>query len=196
MPPPSAPLLPSFRIQGFRAFRDLEIPRLGRVNLIVGKNNVGKTTVLEALKVYAAGSDAAWELKELLEFRQEVQRSAPRDDKAQRLNIMRAFFQPPGQPAQTSFYLSTPEPDPTISVRLGSIMVQGEKGSRASGTSFIAADEKPASQQDDLEEEVLQVRIRTGSYRYHRVIELSDLRSSSVPGGLAESRLNARNSIA
>jgi ABC-type branched-subunit amino acid transport system ATPase component len=31
----------------------LEIERLGRVNLIVGKNNVGKTSVLEALNLYA-----------------------------------------------------------------------------------------------------------------------------------------------
>ncbi|RUO94548.1 ATP-binding protein [Corallococcus sp. AB018] len=197
MPPPSAPLLPSFRIQGFRAFRDLEIPRLGRVNLIVGKNNVGKTTVLEALKVYAAGSDAAWELKELLEFRQEVHRHAPRDDKAQRINIMRAFFQPSEQPALTSFYLSTRDLDPKLSVRLGrSPLMQGAKGSRASETSFIAADEKPSSPQDELEEEVLQVRITTGSYRYHRVIDLSDLRTSSVAGGSVESRLNAKNSFA
>ena len=46
-------ILPNLEIQGFRAFRKLEIGRLGRVNLIVGKNNVGKTSVLEALRLYA-----------------------------------------------------------------------------------------------------------------------------------------------
>lgn len=46
-------ILPSLEIQGFRAFRKLMIERLGRVNLIVGKNNVGKTSVLEALRLYA-----------------------------------------------------------------------------------------------------------------------------------------------
>ena len=32
---------------------DFEVTKLGRVNLIVGKNNCGKSTVLEALRVYA-----------------------------------------------------------------------------------------------------------------------------------------------
>ncbi len=46
-------VLPSLEIRQFRAFRQLEIERLGRVNLIVGKNNVGKTSVLDALHLYA-----------------------------------------------------------------------------------------------------------------------------------------------
>ena len=36
----------SLRITNFRALRDLTVEQLGRVNLIVGKNNVGKTTLL------------------------------------------------------------------------------------------------------------------------------------------------------
>jgi predicted ATPase len=51
--------LDSFQIQNFRAFRDLTIERLGRVNLIVGKNNVGKTALLEALWVWA--HDEYWD---------------------------------------------------------------------------------------------------------------------------------------
>lgn len=38
----------NLRIRNFRAFDDLEIPRLGRVNLVTGKNNSGKTSLLEA----------------------------------------------------------------------------------------------------------------------------------------------------
>lgn len=49
--PPVA--LPSFEIRGFRAFEYLNLERLGRVNLFVGKNNVGKTSLLESLWVYA-----------------------------------------------------------------------------------------------------------------------------------------------
>jgi hypothetical protein len=41
-------------IEDFRGFKRLEVPRLGRVNLIVGKNNVGKTALLEALHLYAS----------------------------------------------------------------------------------------------------------------------------------------------
>ena len=50
----STPLiLDSLEIRNFRAFSDLRIERLGQVNLIVGKNNVGKTAFLEALWLYA-----------------------------------------------------------------------------------------------------------------------------------------------
>jgi len=45
--------LDSLEIQNFRLFEHLVIERLGRVNLIVGKNNVGKTSLLEALWIYA-----------------------------------------------------------------------------------------------------------------------------------------------
>ncbi len=51
--------LDSLRIQNFRTFKDLTIDRLGRVNLIVGKNNVGKTALLEALWVWA--HDEYWD---------------------------------------------------------------------------------------------------------------------------------------
>ena len=40
-------------ITGFRGIKDLAIGRLGRVTLIAGRNGVGKTTVLEAVRVFA-----------------------------------------------------------------------------------------------------------------------------------------------
>lgn len=46
-------LLDSLEIKGYRCFEHLTIEKLGRVNLIVGKNNVGKTSLLEALWIYA-----------------------------------------------------------------------------------------------------------------------------------------------
>lgn len=46
-------ILDSLEIRRFRAFRSLRIERLAQVNLIVGKNNQGKTTLLEALWLYA-----------------------------------------------------------------------------------------------------------------------------------------------
>lgn len=46
-------ILESLEIQRFRAFQHLTIGHLGRVNLIVGKNNVGKSSLLEALRFYA-----------------------------------------------------------------------------------------------------------------------------------------------
>ena len=45
--------LPSLTIEGFRGIKSLLIPRLGQVTLISGKNAVGKSTVLEAVQLYA-----------------------------------------------------------------------------------------------------------------------------------------------
>ncbi|HET7230057.1 MAG TPA: ATP-binding protein [Longimicrobium sp.] len=44
--------LRSLEIEGYRAIRQLKIARLGQVNLFVGKNNVGKTSLLEAMRIY------------------------------------------------------------------------------------------------------------------------------------------------
>ncbi|MCY3796708.1 MAG: AAA family ATPase [Chloroflexi bacterium] len=44
----------SFRVKNFRCFKDLQINDLGRVNLIAGQNNTGKTALLEAGLVLSA----------------------------------------------------------------------------------------------------------------------------------------------
>ena len=62
--------LPSLSIKGFRGIKELSIERLGRVTLLAGKNSVGKTTVLDAIQVYAARGQKYF-LSELLESRQE-----------------------------------------------------------------------------------------------------------------------------
>ena len=45
-------MLTSFSIKNFRCFHDLTIDRLERINLIAGKNNVGKTSLLEAIHLH------------------------------------------------------------------------------------------------------------------------------------------------
>jgi ABC-type cobalamin/Fe3+-siderophores transport system ATPase subunit len=52
--------LPSLEVQGFRCFQDLRIEKLGRVNLIVGKNNIGKSNLLEAIQLYARRAHPAF----------------------------------------------------------------------------------------------------------------------------------------
>lgn len=42
-------MISSIRIEGFRRFDVFELENLGRINLIMGANNCGKTTVLEAV---------------------------------------------------------------------------------------------------------------------------------------------------
>lgn len=47
-------VLDSLRIRNFRMLEDFLVPSLGRVNLIVGRNNSGKSSVLEAIRILAA----------------------------------------------------------------------------------------------------------------------------------------------
>lgn len=63
--------LASLSITGFRGIDQLQIPRLGRVALLAGQNGVGKTTVLEALRIYAARG-AIDTLREVLSRRDEL----------------------------------------------------------------------------------------------------------------------------
>ena len=45
--------VPSLRIEGFRGIDSLTINRLGRVTLLAGQNGTGKTTVLDAVRIFA-----------------------------------------------------------------------------------------------------------------------------------------------
>ena len=58
----------SIRIQNFRGLKDLTIENLGRVNLLVGANNVGKTSVLEALALLRARQEGT-EIQQMLTSR-------------------------------------------------------------------------------------------------------------------------------
>jgi predicted ATPase len=51
-------MIESLHVSGFKLFRDITLPRLGRLNLFVGENNTGKSCLLEAIGLYA-GRDPA-----------------------------------------------------------------------------------------------------------------------------------------
>ena len=65
----------SFHVKNFRCFKDLQINDLGRVNLIAGKNNVGKTTLLEAMYLLAGNRNSKTLLRKIVSQR----RPYPRD---------------------------------------------------------------------------------------------------------------------
>jgi len=65
-------ILNSLEVRNFRAFRDLKIEHLGRVNLLVGKNNVGKTSLLEAIQLYASRASTPTFIWEIMSARREV----------------------------------------------------------------------------------------------------------------------------
>ena len=52
-------MISSFRIKGYRRFDDFSLDDLSRINFFIGKNNVGKTTLLEAIYGWASGKNLA-----------------------------------------------------------------------------------------------------------------------------------------
>lgn len=72
--------LPDLVIKEFRGIKDLSLPRLGRVTLFGGRNSVGKTTVLEAIQVFAARGRFSI-LRELLEGRDEFEATSDDEDR-------------------------------------------------------------------------------------------------------------------
>ncbi|VFM94904.1 MAG: AAA ATPase domain-containing protein [Candidatus Kentron sp. G] len=63
-------MIHSFEAENFRLFDKIKINRLNRVNLIVGKNNAGKTALLEALLLFFSKMSRDV-IPKLLESRQE-----------------------------------------------------------------------------------------------------------------------------
>jgi len=51
------PMIHSLTISGYRGFSHFEMGGLGRINLLVGRNNGGKTSVLEMLNLLGSGGD-------------------------------------------------------------------------------------------------------------------------------------------
>ena len=50
-------MLKNLKIQNFRVLKELTFENFSQVNLLVGRNNVGKSSVLEALRIYASHGD-------------------------------------------------------------------------------------------------------------------------------------------
>jgi hypothetical protein len=89
-------ILNSLEVSRFRVFQRLKIEYLGRVNLITGKNNVGKSCLLEALWLYARRGSPTL-IAQLLAARDESVRPLARpeaggDSEDQTLNIKYLFY--------------------------------------------------------------------------------------------------------
>ena len=67
-------MLESLSIKNFRNFRSLQIESLARANLIVGRNNAGKTNLLDAISIYAAAADLNW-IAQILRRRELLQKN-------------------------------------------------------------------------------------------------------------------------
>ena len=99
--------LPSLSISGFRGFQNLSIPQLGRVTLLTERNGVGKTTVLDAIRIYAAATyDTPLPLAALLadrlrqqdEWREDLDEDGDKVLIADYTGLFHGRRFPPGQP--------------------------------------------------------------------------------------------------
>lgn len=69
-------LIDHLDIKGYRGLSGLKVEGLGKVNLITGKNNSGKSTILECIRLLATGG-SLHTFKEIVDYREEG--GAPND---------------------------------------------------------------------------------------------------------------------
>lgn len=114
--------LPNLKIEGFRGFRELEIQHLGRVNLIVGENSVGKSSLLDAVKVYASERRYPT-LIEILEDHDEVADDEDEDGRSTvSFNWDALFF---GRRMVSDSFISIGKKDGTSQIRVAPANTQG-----------------------------------------------------------------------
>ena len=78
--------LPSLVIKNFRGIDELTIPRLGRVTLLAGQNGVGKTTVLDAVRIWTTRGNR-FDIAEMLHERDEESVRHNADEMVERFGV-------------------------------------------------------------------------------------------------------------
>ena len=112
-------ILDSLEIKNFRGLHDVAIKKLGRANLIVGRNNVGKTSVIEALRLYARPGDPDV-LIDLLQLRDEIDPSILRERQPRAGGGMIAYSTAPF-PDESLFYGRPASPGATSPIWIGPV---------------------------------------------------------------------------
>jgi ABC-type cobalamin/Fe3+-siderophores transport system ATPase subunit len=124
-------MLASFLIKNFRLFKELQIQELGRVNLVVGRNNSGKSALLEAIELYASNTSPKI-LADLITKRQETwtnQTQAP--GQKTDLNPLRHLFYGHQLPAlgECGIVVGPMQPvDEQVKLQVGAYRLQEEAG--------------------------------------------------------------------
>ncbi len=80
----------NIKIENFRCFKSFELQQLGRVNLLVGENNSGKTSILEAIQLLCSRTNLE-PLSEMMIHRGEYF-CEDNDRRRRELNICHLFY--------------------------------------------------------------------------------------------------------
>jgi AAA15 family ATPase/GTPase len=118
-------LLDSLEIKGYRCFEHLTIEKLGRVNLIVGKNNVGKTALLEALWIYCHKGSSD-ELIKLLQKREQFSIDYESTENLHQLNQL--FFGTPNLYGKHQPIFISPKHKKDYCLQIGVVLGKIENG--------------------------------------------------------------------
>lgn len=201
-------MLPSLEIKNFRMLEDFRVEKLGRVNLIVGKNNSGKSSVLEALRIYAGNANRGLLTKIA---REHDERTRPWDSEQGESSEEFPFedlvtgrkFRADGK---TKIVIGSAENDPeALSIAYGFYVEISEMGAGGERRSIIRL--HPAPPPKDYEKEVdviapcLIVRKRGGStaIRLDEDMQLSRFRSpevGSIPCGTVPTQFLSLDELA
>ncbi|WP_018618307.1 AAA family ATPase [Spirosoma luteum] len=105
-------MLRSLEIRNYRNLRHLTIEKLGRVNLLVGKNNTGKTSVLEALAIHAEQGNELPTIRKLLRKRGEFYPDFEKQNSSVESNLttLKSLF----TDRNTNFFISDEQEDKRI----------------------------------------------------------------------------------
>ena len=125
----------SLHIAGYRGFRKFEMGGLGRVNLLVGTNNSGKTSVLEAIELLTSGGNPMSVWKILQRRGETVTSVLPQGSPLE--------LRPPPMEAEVCHLFNGHDVHP------GSAFSLGSKNETAEPTVTVTVEEVPAPSQDD-----------------------------------------------
>lgn len=108
--------LPDLLIENFRGIESLTLPKLGRVTLLTGKNGVGKSTVLEAVRAYTTQDRQKLFLDQLLIKRREFSVTTDSDGDMVFVHDYHALFYGRSAPEGTHFTIGPTNIDDRITV--------------------------------------------------------------------------------
>jgi predicted ATPase len=151
-------LIDRLHIKDFRQFEDLRIERLGRVNLIVGRNGVGKTSLLEAVRVLAtAGAeDALWDIVSARSEQVPAKLTGQAQDN-RRLPFASLFCR-----STPKFRFHIESRTRTLAARLAWERIDGPEGDSPPRRQLIAASETAE----------VEAALASGSYRWNPILEV------------------------